>query len=92
MINVIRRPLISEKNRKHLNQGVYVFEVNRQSSKQEIRSAVEKLFRVKVVSIRTILSRTKGRRTRLGVGKPQYFKKAMVKLAPNNKIGLFEGV
>ncbi len=75
-----------------MNQGVYVFEVNRQSSKTEIRKAVEKLFRVKVASVRTILSRTKGRRTRTSVGKPLYFKKAMIKLAPNNKIGLFEGV
>jgi len=92
VINVIRRPLISKKNRKHLKQGVYVFEVNRQSTKIDIKKAVEKLFRVKVVSVRTILSRTKGRRTKAGVGKPQYFKKAMIKLAPNNKIGLFEGV
>lgn len=92
MRDILRRPLISEKNTTHLSQGVYVFEVDPTATKDEVKVAVEKSFRVKVVSLRTIVSRGKSRRTRLGVSKPRQWKKALVKLAPGNKIGLFEGV
>ncbi len=92
MKRVIRKPLISEKNTKHLSSGVYAFEVDRTADKAEIKSAIEKLFQVKVVSVRTLVSRGKTKRTRLGVSVPKHWKKALVKLAPGSKIGIFEGV
>ncbi len=91
MYNTIKKPLISEKNSMLAENGVYVFEVDKKSTKVEVRNAVEKLFRVKVESVRTAICRGRSRRTKLGVSKVQYWKKAMVKLAPGEKIKLFEG-
>lgn len=91
MSHVIKKPLITEKNTIHNTLGVYVFEVDRKSTKTEIKNAVEKSFRVKVDSVNTVICRGKQRRTRLGVAKVRRWKKAMVKLAPGEKIALFEG-
>jgi large subunit ribosomal protein L23 len=71
--------------------GVYVFEVDKTATKAEIKSSVEKYFRVKVDSVRTSVCRGRARRTRLGVGRVKYWKKAMVKLKEGEKISLFEG-
>lgn len=92
MYYTIKKPLITEKNSLLAEEGVYVFEVDRKATKTDVRSAVEKFFRVKVKSVRTSVCRGRSRRTKLGVGKVRYWKKAMVKLAPGEKITLFEGV
>jgi len=92
MKQVIKRPVVSEKNTTHLSNGVYVFEVDRKSNKDEIKRAIESFFRVKVSSVRTMVGRGKMKRTKQGVSRVKYYKKAMVKLAPGEKITLFEGV
>ncbi|MCB0356081.1 MAG: 50S ribosomal protein L23 [Bdellovibrionales bacterium] len=91
MYYTIKKPLITEKNSLLAESGVYVFEVDRKSTKIEVKQAVEKLFRVKVDSVRTAICRGRSRRTRMGVSKVRYWKKAMVKLVPGEKIKLFEG-
>ncbi|MFN7262208.1 MAG: 50S ribosomal protein L23 [Pseudobdellovibrionaceae bacterium] len=92
MKQVIRKPLITEKNTLHNAAGVYVFEVDLDSTKTEIRNAVQKNFKVKVEAVRTSLGRGRGKMTKFGMGKAPYFKKAFVKLAAGEKIALFEGV
>lgn len=91
MNNVLKRPLITEKNSQMAESGVYVFEVDKKATKEEIKRAVEKSFRVKVSTVRTAVCRGRAKRTRLGVGKVQYWKKAMVRLNAGEKIALFEG-
>lgn len=91
MVYVIKRPLVTEKNSVLSEQGVYVFEVDQEANKIEIKNAVEKYFRVKVASVRTAICRDRAKVTRLGVGRKKYWKKAMVKLVPGQKITLFEG-
>ncbi|MCB0392059.1 MAG: 50S ribosomal protein L23 [Bdellovibrionales bacterium] len=91
MYYTIKKPLITEKNSLLAESGVYVFEVDRKSTKTEVKDAVEKLFRVKVETVRTAICRGRSRKTRLGVSKVRYWKKAMVKLMPGEKIKLFEG-
>lgn len=88
---LIKRPLVTEKNSLMAEAGVYVFEVDRKATKTEIKSAVEKSFRVKVSSVRTAVCRGRARKNRLGVGRVQYWKKALVRLRPGEKIALFEG-
>ena len=83
--------MITEKNSILAESGVYVFEVDKNSTKFEIKEAVEKLFRVKVEHVRTAICRGRSRRTRLGMSKVKYWKKAIVKLMPGEKIKLFEG-
>jgi large subunit ribosomal protein L23 len=91
MQSILKRPLITEKNSQMAEGGVYVFEVDKKATKDEIRKAVEKSFRVKVNSVRTAICRGRAKRTKLGVGRIQYWKKALVRLNPGEKISLFEG-
>jgi large subunit ribosomal protein L23 len=91
MYNIIKRPLVTEKNSILAESGVYAFEVEKTSTKTEVKNAVEKLFRVKVVSVNTSVCRGRARKTKLGLSKVRYWKKALVKLAQGEKIKLFEG-
>ena len=91
MFYTVKRPLITEKNSLMAEDGVYVFEVDKNATKTEIRNSVEKYFDVRVDSVRTSICRGRSRRTKLGVGKVKYWKKAMVKLKEGEKITLFEG-
>lgn len=91
MYQVIKRPLVSEKNSVLAEHDIYVFEVDRAADKIEVKNAVEKLFRVKVRSVRTSVCRGRATRNKLGVSAVKYWKKAMVRLAPGEKITLFEG-
>jgi large subunit ribosomal protein L23 len=91
MYQVIKKPLVSEKNSVLAEHGVYVFEVERKATKTEVRAAVEKLFSVKVISVNTSVCRGRSARTKFGVGSIRYWKKAMVRLAPGEKISIFEG-
>jgi large subunit ribosomal protein L23 len=91
MIQVIKRPLISEKTSVLGETGVYTFEVDRRATKTDVKSAIEKNFRVKVKAVNTLICRGRGRRNKTGVGRPTYWKKAFVRLMPGEKIALFEG-
>lgn len=91
MFHLIKRPLVTEKNSQLNESGVYTFEVDRNSTKTQIKQVIEKAFRVKVTSVNTAICRGRSRRTRLGQGRVRYWKKAMVRLSPGDKITLFEG-
>lgn len=82
---------MTEKNSLMAENNVYVFEVDKKATKPEIKKAVEKAFRVKVASVKTAVCRGRASRNKFGYGKVPYWKKAMVKLAPGEKISLFEG-
>jgi large subunit ribosomal protein L23 len=92
MKQVIKQPLITEKNTYHNAAGVYVFKVDVTASKPEILEAVEKNFKVKVDSVRTSVCRGHAKVTKFGRGKVPHWKKAYVKLVQGEKIALFEGV
>ena len=92
MKQIIKRPLVTEKNTYHNAAGVYVFEVHIESDKTEIKQAVQKHFKVKVQSVRTAVCRGAAKTTKFGAGKIPYWKKAYVKLVAGEKIALFEGV
>ncbi|MDR1398207.1 MAG: 50S ribosomal protein L23 [Desulfarculales bacterium] len=89
--NIIKRPLLTEKStvlREQFNQ--VVFEVDRRSNKIEICQAVEKIFGVKVLDVRTVNFEGKRRRAgRLKV-KRNDWKKAYITLAPGQKLEIFE--
>lgn len=91
MSHIIKKPLVTEKNSILAEAGVYAFEVDRKANKTEIKAAVEKFFQVKVKSVNTLQCRDKMKRTRFGLSKPKYWKKAMVRLMPGEKISIFEG-
>ena len=90
--DIVVRPIITEKSTLLKDAGnQYVFEVQRAANKIEIKKAVEKLFKVKVVSVH--VSNMEGKKKRLGrfAGKKSDWKKAIVKLSPKDKITIFEG-
>jgi large subunit ribosomal protein L23 len=91
MLNIIKRPLISEKNSALSESNVFAFEVDRGATKEQIRAAVEKFFKVKVVRVNTSVCRGRATANRTGSRPVKYWKKAMVKLAAGEKISLFEG-
>ncbi len=88
---VLKRPLVTEKNSMLAEKGVYVFEVDSEANKESIKKAVEKFFRVKVMSVNTSNCRSRMKRTARGISRAASWKKAMVRLRPGEKITLFEG-
>ena len=90
---VVRKVLITEKGtvmRELRNE--YVFEVARDANKIEIQHAVEKIFSVKVASVRTMQLHGKVKRQGRWVGRRNDWKKAIVTLKPDQKIELFEQI
>lgn len=89
---VLRRPLVTEKNNHLRTHNVYVFEVERRATKPLIRRAVEKMFRVKVSKVRTSVRTRSTRAAQQGGPRRKWYqKKAMVQLKKGEKINLFEG-
>ncbi|OFZ11234.1 MAG: 50S ribosomal protein L23 [Bdellovibrionales bacterium RBG_16_40_8] len=91
MRQLLKKPLISEKNSMMAENGIYAFVVDKTATKTEVKNAVEKMFRVKVIAIRTSICRDRATRNKMGSSSVKYWKKAMVRLAPGQKIAIFEG-
>jgi large subunit ribosomal protein L23 len=90
--DVIVRPIISEKaERGREAERQYAFQVHRDSTKIQVKSAVEKLFSVKVTAVRTSIARGKNKRVGRQVGRRPNWKKAIVTLKEGDTIALFEG-
>lgn len=87
---VIIRPLITEQGMHFANvKGVYSFEVDQRANKTQIRNAVEKVYGVKVLKVRTANRKGKHRRRGRTIGRTSSWKKAMVFLDPDYHIDLF---
>ena len=91
--DIIKRPLIlTEKgNRLREADNQYLFEVARDANKAQIRSAVEKLWKVSVLKVHTLNVRGRMRRMGRGHAKTQNWKKAIVSLKQGDSIDFFEG-
>ncbi len=90
---VIRRPLVTEKsNIGREEQNLVTLAVDPAANKHEVRRAVEQLFDVQVVSVRTMRMPRKSRRVGKFVGRKSEWKKAIVRLAEGHSIEFFEGV
>jgi large subunit ribosomal protein L23 len=104
--SIIKRPLLTEKSSRlretggaadrHAEGDTYaqqvVFEVARDANKVEIRGAVQSLFKVTVMSVRTLVVRGKQKRVGRFAGRRPSWKKAFVTLKPGDNIEFFEGV
>ena len=92
LYEVIRRPLITEKNSILSTQGKYVFEIDRNANKNQVKEAVEKAFKVNVTAVNVSNVPSKTRRVGRRQVQTQQWKKAVVTLKPGEKIELVEGV
>jgi len=93
IFHIIRRPVVTEKSSKldeTLNQ--VVFEVDPRATKDQIRDAVEKIFKVKVLKINTLRFRGKPVRRGAVITRRSNWKKAVVTLREGDKIDFYEGV
>ena len=91
--DVIRRPLVTEKsNIGREENNVVTFAVDPRANKHEIQRAVEGLFDVKVVAVRTMRMPRKSRRVGKFMGRKPEWKKAIVQLTEGQTIEFFEGV
>ena len=94
-LSVLHRPLITEKmsalaGTEDTKCHQYAFEVSPHANKVQIKAAVEHKFEVKVVSIRTVITRGKMRRYGRFLGQRPDWKKAIVTLEKGQTIALFE--
>lgn len=89
--HVIVEPVISEKSYALMAEGRYTFRVADKAHKTQIRHAVEEIFGVEVVNVRTARVRSKPKRRGVHSGRTRAWKKAIVQLAPGDRIELFEG-
>ena len=83
---IIRSPLVSEKSTFISQFNYYVFKVSPNSTKMEIKNAVENIFKVEVKSVNTLNQKGKKKRVRGKVGVRAGIKKAFVKLAEGQTI------
>lgn len=89
---IILKPVITEQSMDCAAVGKYTFRVACDSNKFEIKDALEKIFKVKVIKVNIINVSGKERRRGRIVGKTSSWKKAIVTLKKGDKIEIFEGV
>ncbi len=99
--HVVKRPLVTEKGTHQSQQshgetkhrrargGAFTFEVHPEASKPMIRQAIEKIYSVKVLKVRTANRKGKQRRVRYKMGTTAHWKKAVVVLHSDHHIDLF---
>jgi large subunit ribosomal protein L23 len=88
---VIHSPVISEKSYALIAGNKYTFRVHPDAHKTQIRAAVEEIFNVAVTDVRTMTMKSKPKKRGYTAGRTRGWKKAIVELAPGDRIELFEG-
>lgn len=86
---IIIRPIISEKSYGMIDQNKYCFEVHPKATKPHVASAVEEIFKVRVIGVHTMTVKPKPKRRGIHRGRTRRWKKAVVELAPGNRIEFF---
>ena len=89
--DVLLAPVVSEKSYGLLDENKYTFIVAPDANKTEIKIAVEKVFGVKVLSVNTLNREGKRKRTKVGIGKRNDTKRAIVHVAAGDRIDIFGG-
>ena len=86
MFDIIKRPIITEKNTLRANlYNEYAFEVATGANRKQIKEAVQKLFGVKVIRVNTLIGRQGSRKLGRQTGTRKLWKKAIVKLKEGDK-------
>jgi len=89
---VLLRPIITEKTTVLTGSDKYVFEVDLRANKNQVKEAVQLAFSVRVTEVNTMVMKGKSKRFGRRVTARPDWKKAIVTLAPGDKIELFEGI
>ncbi len=89
---VIIRPVVSEKTFVLAEAGKYTFRVHERAHKTQIRQAIEGLFDVHVVAVRTASVKSKPKRRGQTSGRTRQWKKAIIQVRPGETIPIFRGL
>nr|QVY58224.1 50S ribosomal protein L23 [Eucheuma denticulatum] len=89
LLNLLKRPIITDKSTKLLEENQYSFAVDRKADKATIKQAIEYVFDVKVEKINTCNIPTKKKRIGRFIGTKTQYKKAIIKLHNQDSINLF---
>ena len=89
---VIIRPVVSEKSYVLAAAGKYTFRVHPDAHKTQIRQAVESLFSVGVLEVRTMSVKSKPKRRGAITGRTRTWKKAIVQVREGDSIPIFQGL
>jgi large subunit ribosomal protein L23 len=90
LLDIIKYPLLTEKTIKLIEQNQYSFAINPKATKKSVKVAIEQLFDVKVISVNTSLLPLRKRRVGKFIGIKARYKRAIVELAAESSITLFE--
>ena len=86
---IIKHPILTEKNYTQMGDGYYTFEVAREASKLDIKRAFETIFEVKVASVNVLIYKPHTKRVGRFSGRTKTYKKAVIKLQPGQKLDVF---
>jgi large subunit ribosomal protein L23 len=89
---VIIRPVVSEKSYVLATADKYTFRVAKNANKTQIRQAIEQLFNVGVIEVRTSKVPSKPKRRGYTAGRTREWKKAVVQVRPGDTIPIFQGL
>jgi large subunit ribosomal protein L23 len=89
--DILLAPVISEKSYGLLDENKYTFVVRPDANKTQIKIAVEQVFNVRVLDVNTLNRQGKRKRARSGFGRRKDTKRAIVSLAPGDRIEIFGG-
>ena len=89
---IIIRPVVSEKSYVLATADKYTFRVHPDAHKTQIRQAIEQLFDVGVVDVKTMSVKSKPKRRGYTSGRTRQWKKAIVQVKPGDSIPIFQGL
>ena len=89
---VILKPVLSEKSFALSAVGKYTFRVHPDAHRTQVRQAVQELFGVRVIEVRTLSVKSKPKRRGLINGRTRAWKKAIVQVGPGESIPIFQGL
>ena len=89
---VLLAPVVSEKSYSLITDRKYTFKVHRDAHKTQIRQAVEQLFEVTVVDVKTMSVKSKPKRRGYTSGRTRAWKKAVVQVREGDSIPIFAGL
>ncbi|ERN42217.1 ribosomal protein L23 [Rubidibacter lacunae KORDI 51-2] len=92
LIDLVHRPIVTEKATLLLEENKYVFDVTKRATKPQVKAAIELLFDVKVTKVNLLRQPPKRRRVGRFIGYKSQYKRAIVTLAEGDTIVLFPDV
>ena len=90
--DILVKPIVSERSVTQMEENKYTFKTDKKANKIEIKRAVEDIFNVKVVEVKTMIVKGKVKRMGRYQGKRPDWKKAIVTLQAGDKIEMFDGM